>query len=63
MLTVRREIGSNVVWIRCSRIIIVVATIASIWCIVVIAVVTGHTIICNGDVCTLESPILTVVKR
>ena len=62
MLTVRREIGRHVIGVGGSRVIIVMTAVAGIRRVVVIAVVASHTIICNGDVCTLECPVLTVVK-
>ena len=62
LFTIRREIRSYVIRVAGGCVIIVVAAIAGVGRIVVVAVVAGHTVVCNGYVRTLKLPVLVVVK-
>ena len=62
MFTIGWEGRCHVVRVGGSIVVIVMTAIAGIGGVVVIAVVAAHTVVGNGNVGTLESPELTVIK-
>jgi len=54
LFTIRRELCGTVVRVICTIVIIQVASDTSIRCVVVIAIVTSVTVVCNSSVCPIQ---------
>ena len=61
--TVGWELGCGVVWVGSLGVIAVVAAVTGVGGVGVVSVVAGGAVVCNGSVCTVKRPIISVLRE